>query len=119
LKVEKPGSVIVNLQFRLLQSADADVLIKAKVAGILPGHAVRQEFLYRGIINEDSDLDDIEDWLSEEEANAISSSLQGTFLKNMKSVQSLPQPGGALPEETVPLPKTGRAKMPAFTNKGK
>jgi hypothetical protein len=111
--------VIVHLQFRLLQSADADVLIKAKVANILPRHTVLQEFLYRGIINEDSDLDQIEDWLKEEEEAAISSSLQGTFLKNMKSVQPLPQPGGVLPEETVPLPKTGRAKMPAFTNRGK
>jgi len=102
-----------------LQSADADVLIKAKVANILPRHTVLQEFLYRGIINEDSDLELIEDWLAEEEANAISSSLQGTFLKNMKSVQPLPQPGGELPEETVPLPKTATAKLPAFTNKGK
>jgi hypothetical protein len=120
LKSDKPaGSVIVNLQFRLLQSADADVLIKAKVANILPRHAVLQEFLYRGIINEDSDLDQIEDWLAEEEANAVSSALQGTFLKNMQSVQPLPQPGGTLPKDNVPLPKTGRAKMPAFTNKGK
>lgn len=119
LKLDNPGSVIVNTQFRLLQSADADVLIKAKVANILPRHAVLQEFLYRGIINEDSNLDDIEDWLKEEEEAAVSSSLPGTFLKNMKSVQPLPKPDGTLPDETVPLPKTGRAEMPAFTNKGK
>ena len=119
LKLDNPGSVTINLEFRLLQVADADVLIKAKVAGILPRMTILQEFLRRGIIAEDSNIDDILDWLSEEEANATSSSLQGTFLKNMTSVQPLPKPGGVLPDEIVPLPKTGRAKMPAFTNKGK
>ena len=119
MKIEVPGSVVVNTEYRLLQVADADVLIKAKVAGILPRMTILQEFLRRGIIAEDSNIDDILDWLAEEEANAVSSSLQGTFLKNMKSVQPLPQPGGVLPEPNVPLPKTGRAKMPAFTNKGK
>lgn len=119
LKTDKVGSVVCNTEYRLLQVADADVLIKAKVAGILPRMTILQEFLRRGIIAEDSNIDDILDWLAEEEANAVSSSLQGTFLKNMQSVQPLPQPGGVLPEATVPLPKTGRAKMPAFTNKGK
>jgi len=119
MKLNDPGSVNLNTEYRLLQTADADVLIKAKVAGILPRRTVLKEFLLRGIIANDSDLDDIEEWLTEEEDELASSSLQGTFLKNMTSVQPLPKPGGVLPDETVPLPKTGRAKMPAFTNKGK
>jgi len=119
MKLEDPGSVNLNTEYRLLQTADADVLIKAKVAGILPRRTILKEFLLRGIIANDSDLDDIEDWLAEEEADAASSSLQGTFLKNIQSVPGLPQPGGVLPEPKVPLPKTPRPGLPNFTKKGK
>jgi hypothetical protein len=132
LKLDNPGSVKINLEFRLLQTSDADVLIKAKMAGILPRHTVLQEFLYRGILNEDSDLDQIEEWLAEEDSNNALLGLgnlfsattglpvpQGAGLKNMRTLPTLPQPEGVIPEATVKTPKNPRPGLPSFTKKGK
>ena len=71
LKLEKGGSVVVNTEFRLLTTADADILIKSKMAGILPRRTVLQEFLRRGIISEDSDIDQIHELLMEEGDNFL------------------------------------------------
>lgn len=120
MKLSNPGSVRVNLEFRLLQTADADVLVKAYIAGILPRHLILQEFLRRGIIAEDSDLDQIEEWLLEDQQKKIflsnANSLAG-LTQNMS--QGLPQPGGVLPEPNVPVGNPKRPALPNFTKKGK
>lgn len=111
MKVENPGSVTANTEFRLLQTADADVLIKAKVSGILPKRTVLQEFLRRGIIAEDSDLDKIEEWLVEEQQVA------NTFSR-LSATTGLPNPN-FIPEANVPIGNPKRPGLPNFTKKGK
>jgi hypothetical protein len=109
MKIDSPGSITVNTEYRLLQTADADVLIKAKVAGILPRRVVLQEFLRRGIIAEDSDVDEIFDMLENESVSSFSGF----------SNTGLPQPGGTLPPPRVPIGSVKRPQLPNFTKKGK
>lgn len=55
MKGDVGGQVVVNSEFRLMQAPDADVLLRASIAKVLPIRVVVEEFIRRGMISDSID----------------------------------------------------------------